>query len=63
MHLTIDRLDLKKEFENTNCSQTKFDHFLPEVQAAIAVVGSAQFREFDGRSYNAIYPPQKGETK
>ena len=58
MKLTLDREDLKPEHQNINCSQTRFEHFREEVQSAIVVVGKAQFREYDGSNYNAIYPPQ-----
>ncbi len=57
MKLIVDRQDLKPEHENINCSQTKFEHFKEEVQNAIVVVGYAQFREYDGSNYNAVYPP------
>ena len=60
MKLTIDRLDLKPEHKDINCSQTRFEHFTDETQAAIKAAGHAQFREFDGSNYNAIYPPKLG---
>ena len=60
MKLTVDRQDLKPEYENTNCSQIRFHHFKEEVQAAIAIVGKAQFREYDGSNYNAIYSESAG---
>jgi hypothetical protein len=56
MKLTLDRLDLKPEYRNINCSKTKFEHFTIEAQRAIREVGCAQFREYDGSNYNAIYP-------
>lgn len=56
MKLTLDREDLKPEYQDINCSQTRFEHFTKEAQAAIAAVGRAQFREYDGSNYNAIYP-------
>jgi len=59
MKLTLDREDLKPEHQNINCSQTKFQHFKKEVQAAIVAVGRAQFREYDGNNYNAIYPQKE----
>ena len=58
MKLTLDREDLKPEYQNINCSQTRFQHFKEEVQKAIIVVGKAQFREYDGSNYNAIYPTE-----
>ena len=58
MKLTLDREDLRPEHQNVNCSQTRFEHFKPEVQTAIATVGRAQFREYDGSNYNAIYSPK-----
>jgi len=58
MKLTLDREDLKPEYENINCSLTRFEHFKVEVQAAIVVVGRAKFREYDGSNYNAIFPPR-----
>lgn len=56
MKLFIDRADLKPEYENVNCSRTKFQYFADEVQTAIIAVGRATFREYDGSNYNAIYP-------
>lgn len=61
MKLTLDRLDLRTEFGNLNCSQTKYEHFNLDAQAAIRVVKRATFVEHDGRSYNAIYPPASPE--
>lgn len=61
MKLIVDREDLKPEFKNINCSQTKFEHFQENVQAAIVAVGRAQFREYDGSNYNAILPVLKRE--
>jgi hypothetical protein len=58
MKLTIDRLDMKPEYREINCSLTRFEHFTDETQKAIIAAGRAQFREFDGRNYNAIYPPE-----
>ena len=57
MKLTIDREDLKPEFKNINCSQTRFEHFVLQAQQAIREVGRGIFMEYDGRNYNAIYPP------
>lgn len=56
MKLTIDREDLKPEHRDVNCSLLKFDHFLPEVQNAVRVVGQATFREYSGNSYSVIRP-------
>lgn len=58
MKLLIDREDLKPEHKDINCSQTRFQHFKENVQAAIIAVGKAQFREYDGSNYNAIYPTE-----
>lgn len=55
MKLTLHREDLRPEYQNINCSQTRFGHFKAEVQSAISVVGKAQFREYDDSNYNAIY--------
>ena len=57
MKLIIDRDDLKPEHKNINCSQTRFEHFTIQAQQAIREAGKAQFREYDGSNYNAIYPP------
>ena len=57
MKLTLDREDLKPEYKDINCSQTKFEHFKLQAQQAIREAGRAQFREYDGSNYNAIYPP------
>ena len=62
MKLTLDREDLKPEHRNINCSQTKFEHFTLQVQQAIREAGRAQFREYDGSNYNAIYPPTVDEV-
>lgn len=58
MKLVLDREDLRPEFEGVSCSQTKFRYFKENVQAAIIAVGHAQFREYDGSNYNAIYPTE-----
>lgn len=58
MKLTLDRLDLKSEHVDRNCSTVRFEHFKPEVQAAIVAVGRATFYEFERDNYNAIYPPK-----
>lgn len=52
----LDREDLLDEFKNINCSKTKIEHFKISVQHAVIAVGKAQFREYDGSNYNAIYP-------
>ena len=57
MKLILDRDDLKAEYKDVNCSQTCFEHFVIQVQQAIREAGRAQFREYDGSNYNAIYPP------
>lgn len=57
MKLTLGREDLKPKFRNVSCSQTKFEHFTLQAQQAIREAGRAQFREYDGSNYNAIYPP------
>ena len=62
MKLTLDREDLRPERKDMNCSRIKFEHFKDDVQSAIIFAGSAQFREYDGSNYNAIFPP-KLETK
>lgn len=54
MKLTVDRLDLLPEHEDTNCSQVRLVHFKPDVQIAIIAAGGATFREFDGSSYNRV---------
>lgn len=52
--------DLLPEFADINCSQTRFEHFKPEVQAAIRAAGRAKFvnRPELGENfqYNIIYP-------
>jgi len=58
MKLKVDRIDLETKHRNRNCSTINFEHFKPSVRTAIIAVGRATFYEFDGRSYNAIYPPQ-----
>jgi len=62
MRLTLDREDLKPEHAGINCSHTKFEHFTEEAQAAIKAAGRAQFREYDGSNYNAIYAPADEAT-
>ena len=57
MKLTLDRDDLKSEYSNINCSQTRFEHFRPQAQQTIRDAGRAVFMEYDGSNYNAIYPP------
>ena len=58
MRLTLDRIDLRPEHQKINCSRTRFEHFRPTVQQAIRIVGRAQFIEWDGENYNAIYPDE-----
>lgn len=58
MKLTLDRLDLRKEYKDISCSKTKFGHFSDKAQVAIRTVGRAVFYEYDRSSYNAIYPPK-----
>ncbi len=55
MRITLDRLDIKPEFENINCSQTRIEHFKPEIQAVIRRAGRATFHEYDNSNYNAIF--------
>lgn len=55
MRLILDREDLKPEYRDISCSQTRFYHFQTNAKAAILVVGEAQFREYDGSNYNTIY--------
>jgi len=57
MKLTLDRIDLKPEFRDINCSQTMFSHFKDDVQTAIVSAGGATFWEYDRRNYNAILIP------
>ena len=59
MKLTLDRDDLKPEYQDTRCSLTRFHHFLPAVQDAVMAVGRATFREYDESNYNAIYAPSQ----
>lgn len=58
MKLTLDRGDLKPQFNEVNCSQTKFEHFKPYAQEAIVKAGKATFWEYDHMNYNVIYPPE-----
>ncbi len=62
MKLTLDRLDLRPEFREISCSQTRFEHFKQSVQWAIADVGRATFWEYNHDNYNAVHPPS-GEKK
>lgn len=61
MQLVLERSDLKPKFqkgkESVNCSFTEYDHFKPEVQAAIRVVGTARYEELGGKLYNRINVP------
>ena len=60
MELKLFREDLEDEYKNVNCSQTKFYMFHQDVQQAIYAVGErAVFWEYDGSSYNAIFPTMK----
>ena len=59
MKLILDREYLKPEFQDINCSQTRLEHFKPEVQAVVIQVGRARFLEYDGSNYNAILVPEK----
>lgn len=70
MKLILDREDLKPEFQNINCSQTKFEHFTLQAQQAIREARRATFYEYDRSNYNVIYAPsleevmsKKGDSK
>ena len=63
MRLTVDRDDLKPEHKDVNCSQTQFEHFKPNVQQAIRVVGQATFQEFDRTNYNVVRPPDAEDAQ
>ena len=60
MKLELYPVDLETKHRDRNCSTINFEHFKPSVRTAIIAVGRATFYEFDGRSYNAIYPPKQG---
>lgn len=60
MELTIGREDMRPGYQETNCSQTKFEHFNDQVQRVIKAVGRAMFYEYDRTNYNTIYPPGEG---
>lgn len=60
MKLTLDRLDMKNEYRDVNCSQVKFEYFKTEVQLAIRAVGRATFWNWDRKSYNSVRPPKEG---
>lgn len=55
MRLILHRSDLLPEFENINCSQTKFEHFDFHAQEAINLLGTAIFQEDDKSNYNRIF--------
>ncbi len=57
MKLILNRHDLLDEHADRNCSRIKFEHFKPRAQAVIRAAGRAQFREYDGRNYNAVHAP------
>ena len=63
MKLTLDRADLKPEFETVNCSNLVYEHFKVAVQQAIRKVGRATFQEYDGSNYNAILVPTFKEKR
>ena len=54
MKLELDRIDLEPKHEGRNCSTIHFEHFKPEIQSAITVVGRATFYEFDQREAPSI---------
>lgn len=55
--LTLDRQDLRPEYRNINCSQTRFEHFTDEIQRVISAAGKATFYEYDRSNYNVIFAP------
>lgn len=61
MKLKLNRDDLKPQFADVNCSQTRFAHFKIQAQQAIREVGKATFFEYDESNYNVIYPPTVDE--
>lgn len=58
MKLTLDRLDLRPEFEDISFRKSKFEHFNESAQRAIVYVGRATFQAYDRSNYNAIYAPK-----
>lgn len=56
MRLKLDRDDLLPEHHDIGCSLTKYEHFKPQVQQAIRIVGRATFHGFG--TYNEIYPSE-----
>lgn len=61
MNLELDRNDLREPFKTIGYADTKFEHFKPEVQAAIRAVGPGRAvfwtKHAGDRAYNAINPP------
>lgn len=64
MKLFLHREDLLPEFENVNCSETKFEHFREYAKQAILACGygGAKFIGWPERGenyqYNLIFPPR-----
>lgn len=61
MRLTLDRDDLRPEFRDVPCDQTKFEHFTDKAQRAIYMSGKATFYEYDLSNYNVIYVPKENK--
>jgi hypothetical protein len=59
MYLSLDRLDLKSEFQKKHLWEIGFDNLSPEVQSAVKAVGCGVIWEFDKSGYEEIYPPRE----
>lgn len=63
MRLIIFREDLLPDFEFIRCSETRIEHFKPDVQSAIKIVGRAKFvnqpKRGENYQYNVIHAPKE----
>lgn len=58
MNLELWPDDLRPEAESVHLQNLSFEHFKPDVQQAILLVGRAVFYRWARDGYHAIYPPK-----
>lgn len=67
MRLILLREDLLPNFEFIKCSQTRIEHFKPEVRDAVKIVGRAKFvnqpERGENYQYNVIHAPKETDNE
>jgi len=62
MHLKLTRADLREEHRDTKRQLVGFDMFTAEAQAAIQLIGSAEFYDLTTQCSEMVYPPRQRTT-